>query len=157
MASRSTLQEEVLTRSLHLPNQRVVDRCELIEAIRRALTPSLGSLEYLEDDNRLVIKDIKSVIAEIESTIHKNDPRARVALLASTWRKAAVSIAEMPLLSQLRDPEALLFLEISDVPSGSVIRVSPSSARSPSRGEVWATQASTIGVHLHIRYPIVVY
>jgi type IV pilus assembly protein PilQ len=46
---------------------------ELIGALRRVLTPELGTLEYFEGSNILVVKDIKPVIDEIRAVINQID------------------------------------------------------------------------------------
>lgn len=46
---------------------------ELVSALRRVLTPDLGTLEYFEKSNVIIVKDIKPVIDEIESIINQID------------------------------------------------------------------------------------
>ncbi len=46
---------------------------QLVGALRRVLTPDLGTLEYFEGRNLIVVKDIKPVIDEIEAIINQID------------------------------------------------------------------------------------
>lgn len=46
---------------------------ELVEALRRLLTPELGQLDYFEGSNLIVVKDIKPVIDEMEAIINQID------------------------------------------------------------------------------------
>ncbi|MCA8955476.1 MAG: hypothetical protein KDC87_05345 [Planctomycetes bacterium] len=46
---------------------------ELVAALRRVLTPDLGTLEYFEGSNIIVVKDIKPVIDEIQQVINQID------------------------------------------------------------------------------------
>jgi type IV pilus assembly protein PilQ len=46
---------------------------ELVGALRRVLTPDLGTLEYFQGSNLLVVKDIKPVIDEIQAIVNQID------------------------------------------------------------------------------------
>jgi type IV pilus assembly protein PilQ len=92
---RSNLREDLVTKSFQLRyvrpkstyraiinspyvrnTQRIVlgdVEFELVGALRRVLTPDLGTLEYFEGSNLLVVKDIKPVIDEIQAIINQID------------------------------------------------------------------------------------
>lgn len=46
---------------------------ELIEALRRMLTPDVGTLDYYEGQNQIVVKDTKVVVSEIGKVIERID------------------------------------------------------------------------------------
>ncbi|MHC5064477.1 MAG: type II secretion system protein GspD, partial [Planctomycetota bacterium] len=46
---------------------------ELIEALRRMLTPDVGTLDYYEGQNQIVVKDTKVVVSEIAKVIERID------------------------------------------------------------------------------------
>lgn len=52
------------------PNQ---DNFRLLDALRRALTPEIGVLEYFEGQNLIVVKDTKPVVEEIHRIIESID------------------------------------------------------------------------------------
>ncbi|MEE2887593.1 MAG: hypothetical protein VX951_09190 [Planctomycetota bacterium] len=91
---RSSLREDLVTRSFQLrfvrPKSRYVpiinspyvrntatqtpdSEFELIAALQRVLTPELGTLEYFEGKNIIIVKDIRPVIDEIEAIINQID------------------------------------------------------------------------------------
>jgi type IV pilus assembly protein PilQ len=91
---RASLREELVTKSFQLrfvrPKSHYVpvinspyvrntatkqgdSEFALVGALRRVLTPELGSLEYFEGSNILVVKDIKPVIDEVEAVINQID------------------------------------------------------------------------------------
>ena len=91
---RSSLREDLVTKSFQLrfvrPKSHYVpilnspyvrntmvqqadNEFELIGALSRVLTPELGTLEYFEGRNIIIVKDIRPVIDEIEAVINQID------------------------------------------------------------------------------------
>jgi hypothetical protein len=54
---------------------------DLLSGLRQILTPNLGTVEYIERTNSLVVKDIKSVIDEVKSIMELTDADPSLALV----------------------------------------------------------------------------